>query len=102
MHSDNTMIIYEHLLTIHTPSRSILSMDTEMQTRPKQRRRVVAEPHGSYTHYLPVEPMERLRRWAEDERMSYSEAVSEAVRIFVAARIQIEHTDNTNGKTSDR
>jgi hypothetical protein len=77
-------------------------MDTDIQTRPKRRKRVVTEPHDSYTHYLPVDAMERLRRWAEGERVSYSEAVGEAVRIFLAVRIQNDTVyipeESTNGR----
>jgi hypothetical protein len=69
--------------------------DMDNLTRPKRTRkqRVVAEPHDSYTFYLPVATMERVRRVAEAERRSYSDAVLEAVRIFLASRIHIPDMD---------
>jgi hypothetical protein len=71
---------------------------TDVIVRPKRRRRVVVEPHESVTFYLPVEPLERLRRYAEARRMSYSEAMSEAMRIFLASRIQdVDITSLPNG-----
>lgn len=64
----------------------MLSMD--IRTRPKRRRRVIAEPHDSYTFYLPVATMERFREIAEAAGRSYSDAMLDAVNIYLAANIQ--------------
>lgn len=71
--------------------------DMDILTRPKRTRkqRAVTEPHDSYTFYLPVATMERLRRVAEAERRSYSDTVLEAVRIFLASRIHIPDMDKS-------
>lgn len=70
-------------------------MDT--RTRPKRKRRVVAEPHDSYTFYLPVATMERFRLAAEVAGRSYSDAMLDAVRIYLAANSQIPDIDTGIG-----
>jgi hypothetical protein len=94
------MSIYAQRLTIQICSTSIVYMDT--RTRPKRRRRVVVEPHDSYTFYLPVAIMERFREATEAAGRSYSDAMLDAVRIYLAANIQIPTMDNGThrGETS--
>lgn len=75
----------------------------DILTRPKRTRkqRAVTEPHDSYTFYLPVAVMERLRRAAEADRRSYSDTVGEAIRIFLASRIHIPDMDQASPGGSD-
>lgn len=70
-------------------ARIMLSMD--ILTRPKRKRRAIVEPHDSYTFYLPVATMERFRAAAEADGRSYSDAMIEAVNIYLAANIQRQH-----------
>ena len=72
----------------------MLSMD--ILTRPKRKRRAIVEPHDSYTFYLPVTIAERFRRAAERSGRSYSEAMTEAMHIYLAAKIQSVHVDESS------
>jgi hypothetical protein len=65
----------------------------DIRTRPKRKKRVVSEPHDSYTFYLPVATMERFRSAAEMAGRSYSDAMLDAVRIYLAANSQITTID---------
>lgn len=75
----------------------------DILTRPKRTRkqRAVTEPHDSYTFYLPVATMERLRRVAERDRRSYSDTVLEALRIFLASRMHIPDMDIPSEEHAD-
>jgi len=75
----------------------------DILTRPKRTRkqRAVSEPHDSYTFYLPVATMERIRRVAERDRRSYSDTVLEALRIFLASRMHIPDMDTDRQGDAD-
>lgn len=75
----------------------------DILTRPKRTRkqRAVSEPHDSYTLYLPVATMERIRRIAEADRRSYSDTVLEALRIFLASRMHMVDMDNRPSGDAD-
>lgn len=64
-------------------------MSSETIIRPKRKRRVVTEPQDTYSFNLPVQMMERFRRFAEGERKSYAEAAEEAIRLYLATKIHI-------------
>lgn len=74
----------------------------DIRTRPRRKTRVVAEPHDSYSFYLPVETMEQLRRAAEAAGRSYSEYVTDAINIFLAAKIHIPDMHNRSGVKDGR
>jgi hypothetical protein len=82
-------------------SRIMQHMD--IRTRPKQTKRfrgarVVPEPHASFSFYLPVAAMEQLRDAADQRRQSYSEAMTEALRFYLAAKVAMQHM-NIEGRT---
>lgn len=56
-------------------------------TRPRRELLVRVEPSKKYTFYLSVPLMEEFRRAAERERMAYSVALEEGIRLFLATRI---------------
>lgn len=74
----------------------------EIISRPKRKRRVIAEPYDSYTFHLPVDLMERFRRAAERERKGYSEAAEEAFRLFLATRFQVQDTHSSTEMPNGR
>jgi hypothetical protein len=74
----------------------------ELITRPRRKRRVIAEPYDSYTFHLPVDLMERFRRVAESERKAYSESAEEAFRIFLAAKFQVPDTHSNQERSNGR
>ncbi|MBA2707361.1 MAG: hypothetical protein H0U59_06115 [Gemmatimonadaceae bacterium] len=76
----------------------------DIRIRPKRRlkkTKVVGEPHDSYSFYLPVEVMEGFRKAAEDARQSYSEAMTEAVYLYLAAKVSIQHMHKENSHAND-
>lgn len=77
----------------------MVSMD--IRTRPKRKRRAIAEPHDSYTFYLPVATMERFREAAEQAGRSYSDAMEDAVNIYLAANIQRVSINMPSGESGN-
>lgn len=73
---------------------NIRDMDIVARPTRTRKQRAAAEPHDSYTFYLPVAMMERIRRMSERDRRSYSDTVLEALRIFLASRMHIPDMDD--------
>lgn len=91
------------LFAIDNPVRGSIILDMETRTRRKRRNRrshVVAEPHDSYSFYLPVEMMERFRAAAEAAGRPYSEYVTEAIALFLAVNVQILETHKQGGHSN--
>jgi hypothetical protein len=75
----------------------------DIRTRPKQTKRfrgarVVPEPHATFSFYLPVEAVERLRDAADQRHQSYSEVMTEALHFYLAAKVAMQHM-NIEGRT---
>lgn len=89
-------------IAIDNPPFAIYNRDMDIATRPKRKRRVVVEPHDSYTFYLSVAMMDRFRAVAERASRSYSDALTDAIRIYLAANIQIADMDiSANGHAAE-
>lgn len=90
-------------MTIQYLRCKVLDMDIQATpeqpiVRPKRKRRRISEPHDNYSFYLPVALMERFRRVVERERSNDSNEAEQAIRIYLATKIQLPDMDGTNGQ----
>lgn len=69
------------------------------ETLVRRRRRLNQGPRTIQSFSLPVADLIRFRRYCDQQSLSYSEVMTEAMRLFLASRMQNVKTDTQNGHT---
>lgn len=69
------------------------------ETLVRRRRRLNQGPRTNQNFSLPVADLIRFRRYCDQNSLSYSEGATEALRLFLASRMQNAKTDTQNGHT---